>query len=85
MIPDFEEYKEKRGFVFENVKEYMPGVKITTKKELYNFLETIANNEDNYADARRQINNIVNQYQDGKSCERLIQYSKLNNICTKAI
>lgn len=85
VIPDFEEYKEKRGFVFENVREYMPGVKITTKKELYNFLETIANNEDNYADARRQINNIVNQYQDGKSCERLIQYSKLNNICTKAI
>lgn len=85
VIPDFEEYKEKRGFVFENVKEYMPGVKITTKKELYNFLETIANNEDNYADARRQINNIVNQYQDGKSCERLIQYSKLNNISTKAV
>lgn len=77
VIPDFEQYKEKRGFVFENVKQYMPGEKIYTKLQLFSFMKDMGVGLDKYEKERIKVNSIVNQYQDGKSCERLIRYSKL--------
>ena len=77
VIPDFEDYKEKRGFVFENVQDYMPGSRINTKEELFDFLKGIANGEDHYAEQRKRVNDKVNYYQDGKSCERLITIGKM--------
>ena len=77
VIPDFEEYKEKRGFVFDNVKDFMPGPRINTKEELFNFIRRTANDEDTYAERRKAVNDKVNYYKDGKSCERVIKISNM--------
>ena len=76
-IPDIADYRKKRGFWFEPVEDYMPGPQIKTKEQLFKFIEDIASEKDEYSNERMRVNKIINQYQDGKSCERLIQYSQM--------
>ena len=77
-IPDIEVYRAKRGFCFEPVEKYMPGPKIKTTEDLFQFIEGLATGKDEYKSERERVNKLVNQYQDGKSCERLIQFSQLH-------
>lgn len=77
IVPDFEEYSQKRGFVFSDPTEYMPGEFITTKKELYDFLDDFNSGKDKYKKQRTIVKNKIHKYADGKSCERLIKYSDI--------
>ncbi len=77
-IPDIDDYREKRGFIFEPIEDYMPGCKIKTKEELFQFIRDMADGFDNYKSERIHVNHLVNHFQDGKSCERLMQYSKMD-------
>lgn len=74
-VGDMDEYTCKRGFVFENPLEFMPGEKIKDKAGLYNFINDIAKGVDFYKDERKNINNIVNQYKDGDNCKRVLEIS----------
>lgn len=75
VIPDYEEYQEKRGFVFDNPKEYMPGHLIYNKDEFEQFLDDFASERDEYAKDRERIKNIIHTYQDTNSCKRLLELS----------
>lgn len=77
VIPDFEEYKERRGFIFENVLDYMPGPKIKTKEDLYQFLKDMANGIDEYGEERVKICDVIHKYQDGNSCARALKIGKI--------
>lgn len=72
VIPDIEDYKEKRGFLFDNIQNFMPGPKINNKDELFDFIRDMARGKDEYRNCRIEVNNKVNYYKDGHSCERLI-------------
>ena len=76
-IPDIDDYRNKRGFVFEPVEKYMPGYKIKTKTQLFQFIEEMSANVDDYEAERKRVNKLINHYQDGKSCERLIEFSQM--------
>lgn len=77
VIPDFEEYKERRGFVFDNVLDYMPGPKFTKKEELYKFFKDLHNDEDNYKEERKEVCNVIHKYHDGNNCERILSFSNI--------
>lgn len=77
VIPDIEEYEKKRGFVFENIQEYMPGHKIKNKKQLYDFIDDIHNNLDIYNEERLRVCNIIHKYQDGNNCKRALEFSEI--------
>lgn len=77
IIPDIDEYKEKRGFIFENIETYMPGEKIKMQKQLYDYIEKISMNIDEYVSERKTVKNIIHKYQDGKNCERVIALSEI--------
>lgn len=77
VVPDIEEYGEKRGFVFENPLDFMPGAIIKTKDEFYSYLDKLHSGEDDYIDKRKKVKKIVHEFCDGKSCERLIEFSKI--------
>ena len=62
-INDYEEYKEKRGFVFEDVKSLMVGSVIRNSKDLLEFLESITKSEDSYIEERTKVNDKVNAIQ----------------------
>lgn len=58
-LDDFEEYRAKRGFIFENVLDYMPGTHIYTVSQLEQFLHQLADGADTHladrAKMRRQM------------------------------
>lgn len=72
VIPDIEVYSQRRGFVFNNTSEYMPGEKIKTKADFFRFLDCMK--QDKFKDARQNVRNKIHKYADGKSCDRLIKY-----------
>lgn len=76
-IPDLEEYAQRRGFVFENVLEYMPGPKAETKQALYDALEDIAADRDVYQDERARVRDIIHTYQDGNNCKRALEIGQI--------
>lgn len=77
-IPDYEEYKEKRGFIFDNAKDYMPGPVINNKSELYSFLEDISKGVDNYKAERKAVCDKIHKYRDAGNCKRALQLSGIS-------
>ena len=70
-VEDIEEYGTKRGFVFDNPKEYMPGMEIKNINDVEKFISDTFNGVDPYEEQRREINDRVNYYKDGDACERI--------------
>ena len=62
-INDYEEYKEKRGFVFDDIKSLMAGPTISNLEELLKFLLSVMNFEDEFYIERNKVNSIVNSIQ----------------------
>ncbi|MBO0477309.1 CDP-glycerol glycerophosphotransferase family protein [Vagococcus sp. DIV0080] len=73
-LDDIEDYKKNRGFIIENPLELMPGEKIYTNEMFLSFLTSICLGEDKYRLDRNRLNNILNTYNDGKNCERIIKF-----------
>lgn len=72
VLDDMNDYNEERGFVFDNPLDMMPGAHIKTEKDLTEFVLSVIEGRDEYADKRRQFNDMVNQYQDGNSTKQLL-------------
>lgn len=77
-IPDYDEYKEKRGFIFENAKDYMPGHLMYDEDDFIKFINEFHNNIDLFKSKREEIKNMIHQYQDCNACERLLEITGIN-------
>ena len=83
LLPDYEEYKNAKGFVFSNIDAYMPGEKAYGFKELLRAVNNAFNNPDRYEEARKNV--ILNRfdYTDGQSArrcyEQIINFAKIND------
>ena len=73
-IPDFEEYKTRRGFVFENVLENLPGCLCKNIKELIEYIES---DEDLYMEKRKSLNNLYNDIKINKSSQKILEDLKI--------
>lgn len=51
-VDDFEDYKNKKGFVFDNIQDYMAGEKIKNIEDLYVFIDNVIKNNDLYKKER---------------------------------
>lgn len=67
---DFEEYRQKEGFLF-NYEEYTPGPKAFNPREFLETLSGALQGEDRFKEKRKEIRNLYHQYVDGKSAERI--------------
>ena len=75
-VPDFEEYQEQcRGF-YEPYETLTAGVKTRTEDEIINAMQDVINGIDNYKDDRKRLRDQTFKYQDGKNCERVIDWIK---------
>ncbi len=70
-VGDMEEYASERGFVFENPKDYMPGMEIKTLYDMEKFIADTFNGEDPFRRQRASVCDKVNYYKDGDACERI--------------
>lgn len=83
LLPDFEEYKNAKGFVFSNIDAYMPGEKAYDFDSMLTALANAFDRPEEYSGARENV--IVNRfdYTDGKSTERcfrqIMGYRKIND------
>lgn len=72
-IPDIEEYKEARGFVFENPLDYMPGPHIKSFDGLMKFFEDFVAGRDEYAEMRRCLMPVMHNKAENY-CSRLVEF-----------
>lgn len=69
---DEEEYRRSRGFAIDNPDDFKPGMRIASRDELLKFIENVVSGKDDYMEKRKRINDLANQYQDGRNCERAL-------------
>lgn len=71
LTPDLEQYSQTRGFLLEPYDFWTPGPKVTTIEMLIEEIQKCISDSNYYGGERATINNLVNQFQDRKSCERV--------------
>lgn len=72
-LDDVEEYESSRGFVFNNIKDWLPGVEIYDAMDFCNFIESIVNSLDEAKEKRNNIRGQMYRYFDDRSCERILE------------
>jgi len=73
---DLEEYSMSRGLILEPYDFWTPGPKTTTFQDFIRELNNFLINPRYYEEKRIIVNNIINKYQDDKSCERVWEIIK---------
>ncbi|MDE6025513.1 MAG: CDP-glycerol glycerophosphotransferase family protein [Lachnospiraceae bacterium] len=71
-VGDIEQYREKRGFIFDNPLEYMPGQIIYTFEDLKTFIMDVCQGIDRYREARHKLMPVMHNKCDNY-CERIIK------------
>ena len=74
--PDLKEYQEKcRGF-YEPYENLTAGAITQTEDDLFNAMQNVINGIDNYKEKRKALRDRMFKYQDGRNCERVIEWIK---------
>lgn len=73
MLEDVQAYEEKRGFVFENVREWLPGQELYSFEDVCEFLNALAAGIDVSAEKRGRLRRLLNQFCDGDNCKRILE------------
>lgn len=77
VVPDIDEYKQQRGFVFKDPIKFMPGNIIKTTDEFYTFIDQINGEKDPYKTQRKKVRDKLYKYQDGNACKRVLEDSNI--------
>ena len=73
MLEDVEQYGESRGFVFDNIHDYLPGEELYTYEDLEQFLTDIAMDRDPGSGKRKELIKKMHSHQDGNNCKRILE------------
>ena len=82
VMSDIHEYENSRGFVFENIKDYLPGPIITNARSLIDYLKKSDLIDGQWTEKRNQLSRIFHDNLDGNSCERVCNliFGKVDKI-----
>lgn len=72
-LDDVEEYEQSRGFVFENIKEQLPGKELYSFDDLCTFIREIGEGVDSTMEKRRELTSVMHKYQDDNNCRRIVE------------
>lgn len=78
VVPDLEEYRQKRGFIFDKPLDYMPGNIIKCKEELYACFKEWHRGIDTFAEQRKIVRDKIHTYQDGNNAKRAVEIAGLH-------
>lgn len=73
IVDDLESYSSKRGFIFDNILDWLPGKCIFEKQGLINFIKEIALQQDTYKQKRQQLRRILHENTDDSNCRRIVE------------
>lgn len=77
IVDDYKEFKDNRGFCFDDIEKLTPGDKIKNKDEFITFVDKISNNIDSYKEDRKRVRDFYHKYQDGTSTKVFVDYFDL--------
>ncbi len=72
-VDDIGEYMKNRGFVVDDPYELMPGAFINTPEQFLGFVDDLLNGKDDYKEKRQKVNGLVNKFEGGRDCERVLE------------
>ena len=73
MLEDVKEYEKSRGFVFENIREWIPGKEVFTFEDVCAFIEEVASGQDKTKKRRQDLRSRMHKYSDDKNCQRILE------------
>lgn len=73
IVDDMDDYSLNRGFVFENLREWLPGKCISKKEDLLDFIQEISAEEDSEKMKRHRLRSILHENTDGKNSKRIVE------------
>jgi CDP-glycerol glycerophosphotransferase (TagB/SpsB family) len=79
-LDDVDDYSAGRGFVFDDLKAWLPGKEIFSKDDFVAYIEEIINNVDSSAEKRKNIREKLHKYGDDQSCRRLLEILGITRI-----
>ena len=73
-LDDVEEYQQSRGFVFEDIQNYLPGKEIYNVEDFMIFVNEIIEKKDCTKEKRQKLINEMHTFHDDKSSERFVKW-----------
>lgn len=71
VFDDYQDYKKRRGFAFNNIESLMPGPIIGDMNGLCDFLSDPSQFDDSYIFARECVRNKISFWNDNNNCKRI--------------
>ncbi len=71
IVDAYMRYNKFTGFVYEELFDYLPGVKINKLGDFIEFITNVSMDVDSYSFDRIELNQQFNEFRDGRNCERL--------------
>lgn len=72
-LDDVEAYESSRGFVYDNIREWLPGEELYKAEDFYDFIKNVLVGYDSSMDKRRYLIHKQYSYIDGNSCKRVVE------------
>ena len=72
-LDDVEEYAQSRGFVFQNIKEWLPGKELFSFEDFCSFVREIGADIDSTREKRKRLKEKMHRYGDGNNCKRIAE------------
>ena len=72
-LDDVEEYKNSRGFVFDNIYDWLPGKEVFSFEDFVTFIHEIACDVDSTMEKRKKIAFKLNWFYDNNNCQRVLE------------
>lgn len=72
-LEDMEEYAGSRGFVFERIRDWLPGAELFSFSDLCSFVREVGMGIDSTKEKRRRLKKIMHKYSDDQSCRRILE------------
>ncbi len=76
-LDDVEEYEQSRGFAFENIREWLPGMELFSFGDMCRFIEEVGENRDTTKEKREVLLTKLHKYHDDGSCRRTVEVLRI--------
>lgn len=73
-LDDVEEYQSSRGFVFDNIREWLPGKELFSVEDFIDFINEVGQGIDSMHEKRVKIRKILHKYNDANSSKRVLDF-----------
>lgn len=73
IVDDLEGYSGRRGFIFENIQDWLPGRLVRDAEGLLAFIGEIGEGTDSTGGKRKALRAKMHRYGDGNNCRRILE------------